>query len=338
MPEALASNAAVHSKRADVLLRVEALSVRFPIYKGILRREAGAISAVDNLSFDVARGKTLGLVGESGCGKSTTGRAVLRLYEPTAGRVLFDGVDITHMNGRELRLMRPRMQMIFQDPQACLNPRMTVGAIIAEPLEEQSSIRGKAKRERVRELLNAVGLNPGFADRHPHEFSGGQRQRISIARALALNPDFIVCDEPIAALDVSIQAQVINLLEDLQARLGLTYLFISHDLAMVAHLAHHVAVMYLGKMVEMAPREALYREPLHPYTRALLSAVPIPDPRVECQRERIILVGDVPSPADPPSGCRFRTRCPIAIERCSVEQPEWRELAADRFVACHRAE
>lgn len=321
-----------------MLLRVDALSVRFPIFKGILRRQVGAISAVDNVSFDVLRGKTLGLVGESGCGKSTTGRSILRLYEPTAGRVLFDGVDITRMTGAQLRRMRPRMQMIFQDPQACLNPRMTVGSIVAEPLEAQSTVRGKAKRERVHELLNAVGLNPRFADRYPHEFSGGQRQRIGIARALSLDPDFIVCDEPIAALDVSIQAQVVNLLEDLQQRLGLTYLFISHDLAMVAHLAHHVGVMYLGKMVEMAPRKALYQDPLHPYTQALLSAVPVPNPQIERQRERIILVGDVPNSANPPSGCRFRTRCPIAMDRCAVEQPEWRKVVAERFVACHRVE
>ncbi|MDH2405282.1 ATP-binding cassette domain-containing protein [Bradyrhizobium sp. SSUT18] len=338
MREASATDAAVPSKRTDTLLKVDALSVRFPIFKGILRRQVGTISAVDNLSFDVARGKTLGLVGESGCGKSTAGRSILRLCEPTAGRVVFDGIDITRVKGEELRRMRPRMQMIFQDPQACLNPRMTVGAIVAEPLDEQGTIRGKEKHERVRELLNAVGLNPGFADRYPHEFSGGQRQRIGIARALALNPDFIVCDEPIAALDVSIQAQVVNLLEDLQDRLGLTYLFISHDLAMVAHLADHVAVMYLGKMVEMAPRPALYQQPLHPYTQALLSAVPIANPQIERQRERVILVGDVPSPANPPPGCRFCTRCPIAMERCTVEPPDWRKVAGDRYVACHRIE
>lgn len=327
-----------HSKRDDVLLRVEALSMRFPIFKGILRRKVGDISALDNVTFDVARHTTLALVGESGCGKSTAGRSILRLYEPTAGRVLFDGIDITRTKGEELRRTRRRMQMIFQDPQACLNPRMTVEAIVSEPLEEQSTLRGKAKRERVRELLNAVGLNRRFADRYPHEFSGGQRQRIGIARALALNPDFIVCDEPIAALDVSIQAQVINLLEDLQERLGLTYLFISHDLAMVAHLAHTVAVMYLGRMVEMAPSKALYQQPLHPYTKALLSAVPIPNPTLERQRERVILTGDVPSPDNPPSGCRFRTRCPIAVQRCTVEQPEWRKLAGERYVACHRVE
>lgn len=242
------------------------------------------------------------------------------------------------MDGKKLRRIRSRMQMIFQDSQGCLNPRMTAGAIVAEPLDERGTVRGKAKRERVCELLNAVGLNPRFADRYPNEFSGGQRQRIGIARALALNPDFIVCDEPIAALDVSIQAQVVDLLEDLQDRLGLTYLFNSHDLAMVAHLAHHVGVMYLGKMVEMAPRKALYQQPLHPYTQALLSAVPIPNPSIERQRERVILAGDVPSPANPPSGCRFRTRCPIATKRCTVEQPEWRKVAGEHYVACHRVE
>lgn len=338
LSDAIAANGAVRPDCEDTLLKVDALSMHFPIFKGILRRQVGTISAVDNVSFAIPRGKTLGLVGESGCGKSTAGRSILRLYEPTAGRVLFDGVDVTRMKGERLRRMRPRMQMIFQDPQGCLNPRMTVGAIVAEPLEEQRTVRGRAKRERVRELLNAVGLNSRFAERYPHEFSGGQRQRIGIARALALAPDFIVCDEPIAALDVSIQAQVVNLLQDLQERLGLTYLFISHDLAMVAHLAHNVAVMYLGKIVEMAPRKVLYQRPLHPYTQALLSAVPIPNPQAERRRERIILTGDVPSPAHPPSGCRFRTRCPIAMERCAVEQPEWRKVAGDTLVACHRVE
>lgn len=338
MPEALAADLAPHSERGDVLLRVDGLSMRFPIFKGILRRQVGVISALDNVTFEVARRKTLALVGESGCGKSTAGRSILRLYDPTAGRVLLDGIDITRIKGEELRRMRRRMQMIFQDPQACLNPRMTVGAIVAEPLQEQSTLTSKQRHERVRELLNAVGLSPRFVDRYPHEFSGGQRQRIGIARALALNPDFIVCDEPIAALDVSIQAQIVNLLEDLQERLGLTYLFISHDLAMVAHLAHNVAVMYLGRIVEMAPGNALYQQPLHPYTKALLSAVPIPNPKIERQRERVILIGDVPSPANPPSGCRFRTRCPIAVKRCAVEQPEWRRLGGERFVACHRVE
>jgi oligopeptide transport system ATP-binding protein len=331
-----------HSQKSgppsDVLLRVDALTMHFPIYKGILRRQVGSIRALDGVNFDIARGETLGLVGESGCGKSTTGRTILRLYDPTAGRVTFDGTEITAMRGEALRRMRPRMQMIFQDPQACLNPRMTVGSIVAEPLDEHGAVKGREKRDRVRELLGAVGLNPKFADRYPHEFSGGQRQRIGIARALALNPDFIVCDEPIAALDVSIQAQVVNLLQDLQAQFGLTYLFISHDLSMVRHLADRVAVMYLGKVVELAPRERLYNEPLHPYTQALLSAVPIPQPRLERKREHIILKGDVPSPANPPSGCRFRTRCPVAFDRCAVEEPAWRKVQGNRWVACHRVE
>jgi oligopeptide transport system ATP-binding protein len=312
--------------------------MHFPITRGMFRRQVGTIRAVDGISFDIARGKTLGLVGESGCGKSTAGRAILRLYDPTDGRIVFDGKEITRMQGEALRRLRPRMQMIFQDPQACLNPRMTVGSIIAEPLAEHGAARGRERRERVRELLGAVGLNPKFADRYPHEFSGGQRQRIGIARAIALDPDFIVCDEPIAALDVSIQAQVVNLLQDLQAKLGLTYLFISHDLSMVRHIADRVAVMYLGKVVELAPRRALYTAPLHPYTQALLSAVPIPAPEAERRRERIILKGDVPSPANPPSGCRFRTRCPVPFERCAVEEPAWRKVDGERWVACHRVE
>ncbi len=322
----------------DLLLQVRALAMHFPIYKGILRRQVGAIRALDGVSFDIVRGETLGLVGESGCGKSTTGRTILRLYDPTDGRITFDGRDITRMHGEGLRRIRPRMQMIFQDPQACLNPRMTVSSIVAEPLDEHGTVKGRQKRDRVRELLDAVGLNAKFADRYPHEFSGGQRQRIGIARALALNPDFIVCDEPIAALDVSIQAQVVNLLQDLQARLGLTYLFISHDLSMVRHLADRVAVMYLGKIVELAPQDRLYADPLHPYTQALLSAVPVPVPAIERKRERIILTGDVPSPANPPSGCRFRTRCPVAFDRCAIEEPAWREVVGGRWVACHRVE
>jgi oligopeptide transport system ATP-binding protein len=320
------------------LVSVQDLAVHFPIYAGIFRRQVGAIKAVDGVSFDIDRGQTLGLVGESGCGKSTTGRAVLRLYEPTRGRILFRGEDIANLSASALRRARPKMQMIFQDPQASLNPRMTVGSIIAEPLDEHSKLSGKARREKVETLLDAVGMNPAFANRYPHEFSGGQRQRIGIARALALDPEFIVCDEPIAALDVSIQAQVVNLLEELQRRLGLTYLFISHDLSMVRHIATHVAVMYLGTIVELASRDLLYGSPKHPYTQALLSAVPVPDPKIEATRKHIILKGDVPSPANPPSGCRFRTRCPMAEERCAAEIPAFRKLADGRHVACHFAE
>ncbi len=322
----------------DAVLSVRNISMHFPIYKGVVRRQVGSIKALDDVSFDIKRGQTLGLVGESGCGKSTTGRVIMRLYEPTTGQVHFDGVDITALHGSELRDMRPRMQMIFQDPQACLNPRMTVGSIIAEPLEEHGRVRGAAKQARVQELLDAVGLNPKFADRYPHEFSGGQRQRIGIARALALDPDLIVCDEPIAALDVSIQAQVINLLEELQDRLGLTYLFISHDLSMVRHFADNVAVMYLGKIAELAPVDELFSSPKHPYTKALLSAVPIPDPEIEAQRERILLTGDVPGAANPPEGCRFCTRCPIAVAKCNEVMPTWRQLGRGHHVACHFAE
>lgn len=322
----------------DVLLRVSDLTLHFPTYRGVLGSQVGAIRALDGVSLEVRRGRTLGLVGESGCGKSTTGRVILRLYDPTAGRIVFDGEDITHLHGNKLRRMRPRMQMIFQDPQACLNPRMTVGSIIAEPLNEHGLLKGVEKEKRIRELLDSVGLNPKFANRYPHEFSGGQRQRIGIARALALNPDFIVCDEPIAALDVSIQAQVVNLLKDLQDQFSLTYLFISHDLSMVRYLCDDVAVMYLGKVVELAPRDLIYTDPIHPYTKALLSAVPVPDPKVERVRQRIILKGDLPSPANPPSGCRFRTRCPIAFDQCAKEEPAWRKMTGDRWVACHRAE
>jgi oligopeptide transport system ATP-binding protein len=317
------------------LIEVRGLSMYFPITAGLLRRRVGDVKAVDNVTFDILEGETLGLVGESGCGKSTCGRVILRLYDPTAGSIRIDGREIAGASQSDLRALRPTMQMVFQDPQASLNPRMTLAAIIGEPLAEHARLRKAEKLGRIYELMDAVGLNRGFANRYPHEFSGGQRQRIGIARALALNPRFIVCDEPIAALDVSIQAQVVNLLEELQDRLGLTYLFISHDLSMVRHIADRVAVMYLGRIAELGPRDALYERPLHPYTQALLSAVPEPDPDVETARRRIILKGDVPSPANPPDGCSFCTRCPKVMEICRKVQPAFREVEPGRFAACH---
>ena len=326
------------SSEAAPLLAVENLTKHFPIMQGVFRRQVGTVKAVDGIDFEIRERETLGLVGESGCGKSTAGRVILRLHDATEGRILFRGTDITAMEGEALRRLRPRMQMIFQDPQDSLNPRMTVGSIIGEPLLEHGAGEARVRRDRVEALLESVGLDPAFTNRYPHEFSGGQRQRIGVARALALNPEFIVCDEPIAALDVSIQAQVVNLLEDLQERLGLTYLFISHDLSMIRHIADRVAVMYLGKIVEFASSDALYREPLHPYTRALLSAVPIHDPGLEARRERVILSGDVPSPANPPAGCRFSTRCPMAAPECSQREPQWRELRPGHRVACHFAQ
>ncbi len=320
----------------QVLLRVENLVKHFPITRGILiQKQVGAVHAVDGVSFDIYKGETLGLVGESGCGKSTTGRAILQLHRPTSGSVFYDDVDLVKLNGEKLRKMRRRMQMIFQDPYASLNPRMTVGQIIGEPMVIHGVAQGKEVQEKAEELLRLVGLNPAYTNRYPHEFSGGQRQRIGVARALALNPDLIVCDEPISALDVSIQAQVVNLLEDLQAQFNLTYLFIAHDLSMVKHISDRVAVMYLGVIVELASRNDLYNNPLHPYTQALLSAVPIPDPVVEARRQRIILKGDVPSPINPPSGCRFRTRCPIAEEICAQKRPDFREVSSGHWVACH---
>ena len=320
----------------EILLQVEDLKMHFPITKGIIfQKQVGAIKAVDGLSFDLFKGETLGLVGESGCGKSTTGRAILQLYRPTAGSVRFEGIELTQTKGEDLRKMRRRMQMIFQDPYASLNPRMTVGSIIGEPLEVHGIGKNKAERQqRVQELLQIVGLNPYFVNRYPHEFSGGQRQRIGVARALAVNPSFIVCDEPISALDVSIQAQIINLLEDLQEELGLTYLFIAHDLSVVRHIADRIAVMYLGKMVELATRDDLYEDPKHPYTQALLSAVPIPDPVIESTRKRIILEGDVPSPADPPRGCNFSTRCPRVMDICREKDPEFKDYGAGHYAAC----
>jgi len=324
------------AKGREVLLRVRGLKKYFPIMAGfILQREVGSIKAVDGVSFDVYKGETLGLVGESGCGKSTTGRTVLQLYRPTAGSVEFEGVDLVKLKGEALRRMRRRMQMIFQDPYASLNPRMSVGRIIAEPLVVHGIGTPAERAERVQYLLEKVGLNPYFVNRYPHEFSGGQRQRIGIARALALNPSLIVADEPISALDVSIQAQVVNLLQDLQQEFGLTYLFIAHDLSMVRHICDRVAVMYLGKIVELAPSDELYNNPLHPYTQALLSAVPVPDPALERKRQRIILKGDVPSPANPPVGCNFNTRCPVAVESCFRDEPELKEVSPGHFVACH---
>jgi oligopeptide transport system ATP-binding protein len=322
----------------NVLLRVEGLTMHFPIMRGVVRRQVGAVKAVDGVSFDVLRGETFGLVGESGCGKSTTGRTILQLYRPTAGSVTYDEMDLAQLKGEELRRLRPRMQMIFQDPFASLNPRMTVGGIVAEPLVIHTSMSRSERDERVRELLELVGLNPKFDRRYPHEFSGGQRQRIGVARALALNPEFIICDEPISALDVSVQAQVVNLLEDLQEKFGLTYLFIAHDLSMVRHISTRVAVMYLGKLMELAPRDEVYENPLHPYTQALLSAVPVPDPAVEAERKRIILEGDVPSPAAPPPGCVFNTRCPLAEDICRQKIPDYREVMPGHYVACHLVE
>jgi oligopeptide transport system ATP-binding protein len=318
-----------------VLLRVDGLVKHFPIYRGVIRRQVGAVHAVDGITFQVQSGETFGLVGESGCGKTTVGRTILQLYRPTAGKVYFRDMDLTTLKGENLRRVRRHMQMIFQDPYASLNPRMTVQEIIAEPLKVHGYGDGKAIDDRVLELMRLVRLSPNYLPRFPHEFSGGQRQRIGIARALAMNPEFIVCDEPISALDVSIQAQIINLLQDLQEQLGLTYLFIAHDLSVVRHISNRVGVMYLGIMAELADRDELYAHPLHPYTQALLSAVPVPDPLVEEKRRRIILQGDVPSPVNPPSGCRFRTRCPLAQKICAEETPAWREAAPDHWVACH---
>ncbi len=320
---------------SQVLVQVENLKKHFPITRGILiQRQVGTVKAVDGITFDIYRGETLGLVGESGCGKTTAGRTIIQLYRPTAGRVFFDGTDLTTLQGDALRRRRRRMQIIFQDPYASLNPRMTISHIIGEPLRVHKLGSPKEQVERVQELLGLVQLNPRFSNRYPHEFSGGQRQRIGIARALASNPEFIVCDEPISALDVSIQAQIVNLLDDLQDRFGLTYLFIAHDLSMVRHICDRVAVMYLGKIVELAEKNELYEHPLHPYTRALLSAVPVPDPQVERQRKRIILEGDVPSPVNPPAGCRFRSRCPMAGS-CPDEEPQWRDVGGGHYVVCH---
>jgi oligopeptide transport system ATP-binding protein len=323
---------------AAPLVVVENLTKHFPVLRGIvIQRKVGAVRAVDGISFTIASGETLGLVGESGCGKTTAGRTLLGLYPATAGVVLIDGHDIQHAHGAELLAIRRKAQMIFQDPYASLNPRWTVNSIVSEPLRVHHLRANEAERvERVKELMGLVGLSGRLINRFPHEFSGGQRQRIGIARALASDPKFIVCDEPISALDVSIQAQVVNLLEDLQDKFGLTYLFIAHDLSMVRHICDRVAVMYLGLMAEMADRNELYEHPLHPYTQALLSAVPVPDPKKDRARRRTILAGDVPSSINPPSGCRFHPRCPLADEQCSREVPEWRLVAPGHWVACHK--
>ncbi len=321
----------------QILVQVQGLKKYFPITRGVLfQHQVGAVRAVDGVSFDIYRGETLGLVGESGCGKTTTGRTLIQLYRATSGSVMYEGVDLTQAKGKALRLLRRRVQMIFQDPYASLNPRWTIARIIGEPLQvHRIAPRRKDREGAVQHLMELVGLNAYQMNRYPHEFSGGQRQRVGVARALAPNPDFLVCDEPISALDVSIQAQIVNLLEELQDKLGLTYLFIAHDLSMVRHICDRVAVMYLGVIMELAACNELYEHPLHPYTIALLSAVPIPDPKLTRARQRIILTGDVPSPAKPPSGCRFHPRCPRAVEQCSREVPSWREVAPGHWVACH---
>jgi oligopeptide transport system ATP-binding protein len=328
---------AQNQSAGENLLVVKDMKKYFPIRRGVFQRKVGEVKAVDGISFTIKKGETLGLVGESGCGKSTTGKTILQLERATAGEVWLEGLNLAEIKGERLRLMRKRMQIIFQDPFASLNPRMTIGEIIGEPLEVFGAAKGKEREARVKELLKLVGMNPSFVTRFPHEFSGGQRQRIGIARALALNPAFIVCDEPIAALDVSIQAQVVNLLEELQQQFTLTYLFIAHDLSMVRHISDRVAVMYLGRIVEIADWRMIYEDPKHPYSVALLSAIPSPDPAVEAKRKRIILEGDVPSAANLPRGCRFNTRCPIRQEKCLVDDPELKEIAPGHGVACHFA-
>jgi len=328
---------AAASAAARPLLEVKELRMHFPVTEGVVRRRlVGEVKAVDGIDFDIRRGETMGLVGESGCGKTTTGRCILRLEQPTGGQILYDGVDLATLGRKELLAMRRRIQVVFQDPYSSLNPRMKVGDIIAEPMKVHGVEPDAEKRAaRVRELLAVCGLNPRFADRYPHEMSGGQRQRVGIARALALKPEFIVCDEAVSALDVSIQAQVINLLEDLRERFGLTYLFIAHDLSVVRHLCQRVAVMYLGRIVELAESDELFDNPLHPYTKALLAAVPVPDPSVEEGREFRPPPGEVPSPINPPPGCVFHPRCPIAVARCKEARPEVREVRPGHWVACH---
>ncbi|HLA07928.1 MAG TPA: ABC transporter ATP-binding protein [Anaerolineales bacterium] len=321
----------------EVLVTVRDLKKHYPVLRGLVfQRRVGTVRAVDGISFSISRGETLGLVGESGCGKTTAGRTLLGLYPPTSGSVTIDGLEMTRATHKELLAIRRKAQIIFQDPYASLNPRWTVNSIVTEPMRVHRLLSNdKERSERAKDLLGMVGLNPRLINRFPHEFSGGQRQRIGVARALASNPLFIVCDEPISALDVSIQAQVVNLLENLQDQLGLTYLFIAHDLSMVRHICDRVAVMYLGLIVETAERDELYENPLHPYTQALLSAVPIPDPRKDRARKRVILTGDVPSPINPPSGCRFHPRCPIAMQICKTVVPEWHEAAPNHWVSCH---
>ena len=318
----------------DILVEVKDLKKYFPVRGGMVAEKRQMLKAVDGVSFQIYKGETLGLVGK-GCGKTTVGRTILKLYAPTSGRVIFDGDDISDLNDRQMRPYRKRMQIIFQDPYASLNPRMTVGDIIAESIDIHRIAAGEDREAMIFDLLDKVGLNREHAGRYPHEFSGGQRQRIGIARALAVNPDFIVCDEPISALDVSIQAQVVNLLEDLQVEMGLTYLFIAHDLSMVKHISDRVGVMYLGKIVEIAESSELYSKPLHPYTQALLSAIPVPDPDAMEKRDRIILKGDVPTPINPPSGCRFRTRCPIASDICAEQEPDMKDYGGGHMAACH---
>ncbi|OQX63090.1 MAG: peptide ABC transporter substrate-binding protein [Anaerolinea sp. 4484_236] len=324
----------------NILVRVENLKKHFPIIGGMMGRQIGAVKAVDGISFNIKESETLGMVGESGCGKSTAGRAILQLHKPTAGQVFFKDQDLTKMSREAVRQLRPKIQMIFQDPYATLNPRHSVRKIVGEPLIIHGMMRkGSAElKDRVAELLELVGMDPAYMRRFPHEFSGGQRQRIGIARALSLNPDFIVCDEPISALDVSIQAQVVNLMQDLQEQLGIAYLFIAHDLSMVKHISHRIAVMYLGKVMELTERNTLFHNPLHPYTQSLNSAVPIPDPKAEQNRKRFILKGDPPSPANPPSGCVFHTRCPLTVEKCIKVEPKFREMHPGHFVACHLAD
>ena len=323
---------------SEVLLEVRDLVKHFPVGGGFFKRAKGTVRAVDGVSFSLHRGETLGLVGESGCGKTTTGRCILQLERPTSGQIIFEGVDLATHSAQQLRELRRHMQVIFQDPYSSLNPRMTIGQILAEPIKVHRLVSGKAAREkRIQELLTQVGLLPQHAQRYPHQLSGGQRQRVGIARALAMEPSLIICDEPVSALDVSIQAQIINLLEELQSRLGLTYLFIAHDLSVVRHISDRVVVMYLGKVVEVADRLTLYEAPVHPYTRALLSAVPIPDPKLEASRERTVLRGEIPSPLTPPSGCVFHTRCPKAEARCSAEVPRLREFQSGHWGACHLA-